>query len=417
METTQKNADGNSVAGSTTLSRTAVYASLQSFHSSTASNAATTQPFNENTKSSSSLLSFYSDISTIYHRTAPRLDGKNTSARPLGMYDISTRLSQRAITFTSNYYKKNSDNSVTKKKKKNKNADQVAVTSSFNISTAQRKRKRQNLVQRINFNRNNIDGDSSVRQTEQLNLEFILRLNQEWNMYIRNLLQLDNDAILCDNTTTVDVTTPGSNNNDHNKRHKHVRQVHQRIVTLQNDNCIEWVGAYVRVSHVNDSSNTNDGNSTTMSDAACQQQHEPSAVAQKKNASTKLSSSTKTIEGILISHSPNDWLVVPLVINTIACDDTITSLSNAASCDNGIVKILLHDNNDIHHNIDDDDQTQKQRHKQETAMISLLTKVKLPKKESSMVVTACVPLGKNMNPYAFLSNDQMKFLNIHLQSR
>ena len=420
-----------------TLSSAAVYASLQSLNSSTdiddaAAFATTTTKrlpqHYENSKSSSRLLSFYADMSTTYHRTAPRLDGKNTSARPLGMNDISARLSQRAITFTSKFYNKNSENATVKKKKKKKrNLDQVStatVLSSFNISTSQMKRKRQNLIQRVNFKSKHNEDDDNKTQIEQCNLEFILQLNQEWNTYIRDLLQLENNINFCP-TTSLDEETDGNKNDSKSK--KHLRNVHQNITTLQNNNCIEWVGAYVRISHRNQISNNSEFISDNIIDT---ERREPEHRASKNAKHTTDTKRSTAMEGILISHSPNDWMIVPMIIKSKASDVTnnIGSNHDVSNINNdvnvGIKGAALNsstvaasrDTNTTANNVWHSKNTNRQP---ETTDISLLPKVKVPKNpnvsESSIVVTARIPLGNY--PYSFMINDKTQFLNIHLQGR
>lgn len=44
------------------------------------------------------LLAFWSSISTTMHRSTPRLDGKNTSGRPLSTVDMTNRMQQRVLT-------------------------------------------------------------------------------------------------------------------------------------------------------------------------------------------------------------------------------------------------------------------------------------------------------------------------------
>ena len=420
-----------------TLSSAAVYASLQSLNSSTdiddaAAFATTTTKrlpqHYENSKSSSRLLSFYADMSTTYHRTAPRLDGKNTSARPLGMNDISARLSQRAITFTSKFYNKTCENATVKqKKKKKRNLDQLStatVLSSFNISTSQMKRKRQNLIQRVNFKSKHNENDDNKTQIEQCNLEFMLQLNQEWNTYIRDLLQLENNINFCP-TTSLDEETDGNKNDSKSK--KHLRNVHQNITTLQNNNCIEWVGAYVRISHRNQISNNSEFISDNIIDTERREPQHQSSKNAKHTTDTKRSTTT---EGILISHSPNDWMIVPMIIKSKASDVTnnIRSNHDVSNINNdvnvGIKGAALNSSTvaasrDTHATANEVWHSKNTNRQLETTDISLLPKVKVPKNpnvsESSTVVTARIPLGNY--PYSFMINDKTQFLNIHLQGR
>jgi hypothetical protein len=474
-------ASGTETTGTgNTLSRVAVYASLQSFANRTdiqdnvnycTSSSNVSSPMNTNLQQShtntksSSLLSFYSDISTTYHRTAPRLDGKNTSARPLGLNDISARLSQRAITFTSKYYNNNNnsnENTTTKRKKKKSkklNLDQVTiVSSSYNVSSAQMKRKRQNLVQRINATDSN-HTDNTMMQFEQFNLKFLLELNREWNIYMKDLLQLDNVEI--SDTTKSAIRkqndafgekTSDSINEDRNE--KFLRNIHRRITTLQNNNCIEWVGAYVRIRRDKSSTtnvkwnkvirNSDDDDDDDDVEPELQQQHHHTKRTKAK-ASTSTEAGTKTIEGILISHSPNSWIIVPIItaeatdINSninrhdvdnvdddlnIKVDNTSLRTSSIAAT-TGVVTAK---GSVTHSSTNEAGQTQTEQKKQEATNILVLPKVKIAKQqmmnESSIMITACIPLGNCAFSFTdlysstnTLTNDETQFLRIHLQSR
>jgi hypothetical protein len=424
MDTEKNRTDTVSDVGTTTLSRAAVYAPLQLFNcessTTSATAAAATVQSHENSKSLSLLLSFYSNMSSEFHRKAPRLDGKNTSARPLGMNDISTRLSQRAITFTAKYNNNKSyhENSCKKKKKKIKKkkrtSDQITATvsPSFNISTSQRKRKRQNLIQRINLKVNNYDEDFDDSMM-RVDVQFLLQLNREWNMYIHNLLQLDRDHILNEDTTT------GKWNRDHQhtgspniiNNNKRLRNVHERITALQQNNCIEWVGAYVRISHCDAHNNSiNDLTVKTDTTQVMQQHHEKTEPQGKQTSTNATSTTTETIEGILISHSPNDWWIIPIIaVEAGGCTTNRNKNSNRVTSEVGDDGIQPGDT--------------ASTNRQVTNNISLLPKVRIPKQsttkdESSFVITARIPLDNNdNNPYSFMVDDQRRFINIHLQSQ
>ena len=393
---------------SNTLNRAAVYASLADIdhddhHDSqkaSSSKKKITPQSHDNPKMSAMLLSFYSDVSTTLHRTAPRLDGKNTSARPLSLNDISSRLSQRAITFTSNYYKNSNSNTenaaskMKKKKEKKRSPDHVTiVSSSYNVSTAQMKRKRQNLMQRISLSKNH-DNEVESLQLDICNQKFLQRLNREWNSYVKNLLQVDDHSNL--NDTTYDDTNSITNVS--------IGKIHERVRSLQNTNSIEWVGAYVRICH------DIPGKNIELNQGSCHdhyyydfEQENPQHPKKQRKVKGQFNSpaATRNIEGILISHSPNDWMIVPVVANI---DETPIKINCSNRDDN------------------DNDETQKE---QGTAAISLLPKVKIPKTErcndgtTSIVVTACIPFG-NSKEYSFMdfyNKDGTQFLTIHLQCR
>lgn len=468
---------GTSTAGNN-LSRVAVYASLQSFNNSTGINdrinhdssrelSPTKPPACTKSSSSSSLLSFYSDLSTIHHRTAPRLDGKNTSARPLGLNDISARLSQRAITFTSKYYNHNSTSENTAKKKKKKKRkkgnpnQETVVSSSYNVSSSQMKRKRQNLIQRINSTNNNnqYDNDYEMIPLELCNLNFLQKLNREWNVYIKNLLQLDNVDI--SNTPTKRNAYDekvNHNNNDNNTNEKAMAKVHRCVTALQNNNCIEWVGAFVRISRYSyDKNSTNitlkhkkvRNNDTVISATPVEQEVQQLYHKKQRKANAKAITevATTSVEGILISHSPNSWMIIPIIATGEASDiDNLNNIDHSDVVDHDIKNKAKHNTSlrtssitatmgDVTTNATVNDtsccvQIQNQQKKQQDKKaILLLPKVKIPKQHmvneaSNLIITACIPLDNNrslsfMDWYSStttLMNDETQFLNIHLQS-
>jgi hypothetical protein len=328
------------------LSSASVYASLQSYndqqqHSSSdtqsSSNVTTSRERTPKKLQDSALVTFYATVSNAFHRTAPRLDGKNTAGRPLSTTDITSRLSQRALSFAGRgYYSSNSTlskresvrNRRARKKKVRKTSvekilgvdDSVvntgastAATASFNISMSQRKRKRQALAHRMNCSHMNDEVYDVFLQ--QQNAHFLQRLNCEWNVYIRNLLVLQHDA-----DTSVKNNYKAGDDDD-----KLVQRIQDRIYHLQENRIIEWVGAYVRIQHPekgNEAVNNTDPKRFTEESGT------------KPNKKRRKLAELYT-EGILVSHNPNDWILAPIDCNsqdervdaptTIQEDTTITT--------------------------------------------------------------------------------------------
>jgi hypothetical protein len=223
------------------LSRASVYASLKSYDIPTP-DTNTDQQSSSSTRSSipkslqdASLISFYATMSKDYHRTVARLDCKNTAGRPLSTTDIAGRIQQRALTLVGGGYNStpgvsssNAAAATTNKNiaKKKRLVKQPVVMS--NISGSQRKRKRRNLLQRINGIYSCDEHCTDNQMFQRHDIQFLMRLNAEWNVYIRSVLQLDTKSN--DDDTAVELPI-----------------LEKRVTTLQDNDMIEWIGSLVRI--------------------------------------------------------------------------------------------------------------------------------------------------------------------------
>lgn len=200
---------GKTPSSSAVLSRASVYAPLKSYDFSADSEQSSSIPKN---LQDASLLQFYGKVSEDFHRTAPRLDCKNTAGRPLSVSDITGRIQQRALTLVGG-----GGYTISAAAKKGQ-PPLSSNPSTIAPSKSQKKRKREHLLQRIRGSR---------QSTDQLQLNddanFLQQLNAEWNVYASGILQL----------STVEPETT-------------MALVSRRAKQLALG-AIEWVGARVRV--------------------------------------------------------------------------------------------------------------------------------------------------------------------------
>jgi hypothetical protein len=242
-----------------TLSRASVYASLKSLDNcdELSSSSITRIP---KSVQDESLISFFETLSKDYHHSVPRLDGKNTSGRPLSASEISGRIRQRALTLVGGGYNAKSvvTPGSTSKRKKALHTNKRVQYPSSNLSGLHRKRKRKNLWHRLNY-ADMCDGKCTKDQVAKHDIQFLMRLNDEWNAYIKNVLTLN---------TSLDGSVI-----DHCLLQK-------QIATLAAQDLIEWVGSLVQIK-----------------DCA---------------KVPKMKDRLVGMKGILISHSGCSWEIIPV---------------------------------------------------------------------------------------------------------
>jgi hypothetical protein len=259
-----KNCNEASSSQQETLSRSSVYASLKSLDASDKTSASSMTRIPKSVQDES-FISFYETISNDYHRKFPRLDGKNTSGRPLSASEISGRIRQRALTLVGGGFNaKNvvSANSRTAMKKALHTDNLLSRGNhpSSNLSGLHRKRKRTNLWRRMSVNcSNSFDDNCTKDQIGRHDKQFLMRMNDEWNAYMRNRLTLDSSV----EGSLIDRTL-----------------LQTQIATLTKQDLIEWVGALVQIKEC------------------------------IKNPKSK--ERLVDMKGILISHTAFCWKIIPI---------------------------------------------------------------------------------------------------------
>lgn len=215
-----------------TLSRMSVYSTLKSLDSVVDIQASSSNTRIPKSVHDDSLLSFYETVSKDYHRKVPRLDGKNTSGRPLSAPEISGRIRRRALTLIGGGYNakavSNSISTITSTKTVHSNKYfPRGHHATSNLSGRHRKRKRTNLWFRLTVKSEMGFADKCARgKITEHDVQFLIKLNGEWNVYIKNVLMLDSSV----DPSMIDSTL-----------------LQKQIVTLAAQDLIEWVGALVQI--------------------------------------------------------------------------------------------------------------------------------------------------------------------------
>jgi hypothetical protein len=244
------------------LSRASVYASLKSLDVSDDFHLPPSNARIPKNLQDESLISFYATLSKEYHHNVPRLDGKNTSGRSLSAADVSGRIRQRALTLVGGGYNANpvstSSMIAAKKKLQTKNFLSRGHRASSNISGRHGKRKRSNLWHRVNH-ATSCGVHCAKDQIFNHDMQFLMRLNHEWIVYIKSVLDLDSSI---DGSMLDDAL------------------LQKQIATLTEEDIVEWVGSFVRI--------------------------------KKCEKISKFKGSLEGMKGILISHSAFSWEIAPI---------------------------------------------------------------------------------------------------------
>jgi hypothetical protein len=300
------------------LSRASIYAPLKSYDAAAPSTVAPGQRLPSVPKScqDAALLSFWGSVSEQMHRTAPRVDCKNTAGRPLSAAEMTNRMQQRSLTLVGGGYNNNSKGRTTVVSPARLQPTNACTKRPRALSRRQCRKKRRELVRRIlhkvprcgsgggcstvtggTENRREWDEDQScelepqsLRLLRQYDAIFLQRLHCEWRHYIATLVA----------PFAVRLDKMGDLTNESRWTEWMARRV----------DTVEWVGAHVTTTTI--SSNDIDMVGTARSP-----------------------SSKRGVACILVAQSPNAW--------TIACTAALPD-TNAPP----VAPLLLSSNVDNH---------------------------------------------------------------------
>ena len=150
------------------LSRSALYAPLSVIGRDGATSSSVRKSLQEQ-----ALYDFYADRSAHFHAVNDRLDGKNTSGRPLTADEIASRLRLRTLTLVGGGY-------GTAPRQSSKQPPTAKRT----ISSRKRKRRGTDKTTQQSL-------DPAVMRQQAL---FLRHLNEQWNEYARKVLQINDSG-------------------------------------------------------------------------------------------------------------------------------------------------------------------------------------------------------------------------------